>query len=564
MAANLDLANSALRVDNELQNRKFVDLTRNKSIEFIVQTTLNNDPSLNKLDRDASYPASPKPDTTLVARYEISNGHKHLLSIAPSQGTSRDLDALLTADPQAMKADRVALINFAHGSNLDGFTGDGGSMDLTNFTSTVTGALEKQGRTRLDMLELVACNMGSAQAIQEMSSISQFISASEEELWTNKDSPDEFVSTVLTPLAKLIRHTEMKPVEFGQSIIQANTDICTQSSKNRFEKSPHSQRLCVGNTLGLYNSSAVGELTSALNHLGAALTLSSTSGNNLSEFLAISQPLPDIYSGWDLSYGNPDHAPPLDIREDEQKDLGNLVQSLDLALQSGAPHDTADGGIRGALTEVNAAIEHVVKTHFNSTSIGLGLPEALRTHGYPDQPVSRLSVFLPHPFSDRNRKTTHEAISSFGRKVDSEQRTLENLQNLLPRNDFNPLDAARSIRLLKLGEKDMANLMRPLQTEHTKKEFENYQQASDSIVDWLTTAHALTPDDRVQQFSNLKLQLSQNLQALMNDGELWSELGKNIATMRRDHAFKVGATTEPNDWNEFLSLLSGYESPAPQ
>jgi Clostripain family len=546
LSANFLLNNGALQIDNELQQQKLIDMTRDKPIKIIVQTTLNHDPELNKLASvhhaipDA--PQTVQPQNTSVVRYEISNGQKHLLSSGTSKGISADLTALLTADPNAMKADHVALFSQAHGANMGGLTGDSGSFKLPEFKSVVEQALKKQGRTNLDLLDLAACNMSSAQAIPELSAIAKFIVSSEEEQYYLHDGADERLSPISKPITQLIAQTEMQPQELGQHIIQMNADICNANTQRRFAKSPASVSVCAANTLGLYDASAAPELTQSLNQLGSALTASLASEQNKSAIEQITQRLPKVYDDVTISAVN-------ELPEDQQKDLGMFLEGLEDI------KDTAGSDIHRAVIAVRAAMDKLVVTNFNSTSLGLGLPDALKLRGHPDRPLSGLSVFLPTSLSINANKYGQQHRRFLESQFDHDQVKFE-LD--LSENHINNSYAAGFRNDLSLESERLGTLSPYLKSPQTRQEIDRFQESTGKLLTWMESAHTVSQPERRTQYLDLKLEFSANLKALIDDTKAWDEIGMAAAERRKANSFNYAISANQPEWNQFVEWMGSH------
>jgi hypothetical protein len=171
LAANRGLLNSSLREEQEI--RKLEALTKGKPVTVVAQVAMN---------RDISNLGGLEPDVKQieVVRYEIANGSKRLLYSGPSRGLSGDLTDLLSADPNAMKADRVMLFNRAHGTAMHGIRGDSGVTSVPELKTILGDALQNSGHQKFDLLDLDSCLMGNAQVLTELAPVTKYLIGSEE------------------------------------------------------------------------------------------------------------------------------------------------------------------------------------------------------------------------------------------------------------------------------------------------------------------------------------------------------------------------------------------------
>jgi hypothetical protein len=549
LSANMLLSNVALKIGNQLQEQKLIDSTRGKPIKIIVQTTLNDDPRLNHANIDDPNPKQPmrsEPESTSVVRYEISDGEKRLLGYGRSKGFSEDLKTLLTADPQAMKAEHIALMGEAHGLNLAGFEGDSGSVDLAKFKSTVKDALKQAGRDNLDVLDLVSCDMASAQAIHELSDITKYTIASEEEQTAYRKSADELLAPIALPISRLIQNTQMDPKDFGKTIIQSNTDICKGNAAERYATNTEDLHACAANTLGLYNESATAKLSASIEHLGSALSSLMGNPKNKEAITQITTNLPKVYT-------DPVFALSTDNEEKEQKDLGMLVTNLEDGVKNKTIKDTTSGDLSKALQEVKAAMNDTIVTHFNSTSLGMGIPKELAKRGLPDVPLSGLSVFLPLQQSVLGDRFGKEAHGTFEGKFSFDRGQFE---AALTRQDFSVFTTT-PVKNDLIEQRDVLMKYIPsIKSQPSKDEMEAFLRTSSRFMTWLNSAANLKWQDRENQFLDYDFQISDNLRALMNDTNLWKEIGALKAKEHFDRSSGVGSISSQPQWNKFIEGLS--------
>lgn len=369
LAANRGLLNSSLREEQEI--RKLEALTKGKPVTVVAQVAMNRDMSLNHLratqaDRIISNLGGLEPDVKQieVVRYEIANGSKRLLYSGPSRGLSGDLTDLLSADPNAMKADRVMLFNRAHGTAMHGIRGDSGVTSVPELKTILGDALQNSGHQKFDLLDLDSCLMGNAQVLTELAPVTKYVIGSEEpevavaqldmseEGKANSDAPTSNAQPIAEEVRKLIAHPGEELKESAAAVFATNAEQCAKTSTDG---------LCGANTLGLYNESAAPAFSANLDLFGKSLT--EAASTNRSNFTAIQK---DIQN-----------TPAIDGEPDgfkhtiKRRDLAFFANSINEGLISGKISDTANGDLRQTTSQLLASMSHLTELNFNSYKPGL-------------------------------------------------------------------------------------------------------------------------------------------------------------------------------------------------
>ena len=178
LAANRGLLNSSLREDAEIQ--KLARMTKDSPVKIVVQVAMNRDRSLNHLvatndDMIINNLGGLDPDVSQieVVRYEIANGSKKLLSSGHARGLTEDLADLLSADPEAMKANKIMLFDRSHGMAMHGLRGDAGNTPVDDLQYTLKNALTASGKSSFDVIDFDACLMANAQTLTKIGSCSK-------------------------------------------------------------------------------------------------------------------------------------------------------------------------------------------------------------------------------------------------------------------------------------------------------------------------------------------------------------------------------------------------------
>ncbi|CAN5535987.1 hypothetical protein BH11CYA1_BH11CYA1_48840 [soil metagenome] len=407
LAANRGLLNSSLREDEEI--RKLETLTKDKSVTVIVQTAMNRDRSLNHLRATkadliiGAFGLDPDVKHTEVVRYEIANGSKRLLFAGHSRGLTEDLGDLLKSSPQAMAADKVVLLNRAHGMAMHGLRGDAGNTSIGDLKSTLNKALMDAGKKTFDFIDFDSCLIGNAQTLTELAPTAKYIIASEEPevaiaATEQMDNADKGVKpgSNAQPIAEIVRNMIAQPELDTKSLasmaFSMNEKDCKTVSKDG---------LCGANTLGLYDTSAAPEFSQALDQFGKVMLDRSSLASNHDAFQIAAQKTPVI----DGEFDGVKHTV-------NRRDLGTYVKFVKVGLADGSIADTASGDLAQAVDRLQASMSHLVAENFNSYTPKL--KERFEAVHLPPAALDGVSVFLQErqPESMKEAFVTHLADDS--------------------------------------------------------------------------------------------------------------------------------------------------------
>jgi hypothetical protein len=544
LSGNHAVNNAGLRIDKDLQDEQFIASTKGKPIKIIVQVAVNNDPERNGTSppfkkKDIDEIVSPALSEISVVRYEISNGEKHLLSSGPSSGAVADLRDLMTGDPAALQAKHVMLMNEAHGEAMLGLHGDTGSMSTKALTSVINDAMAKSGRRTVDVLDLLSCEMSNLQALGELAKGGKFIVASE---FPEFSLPvGDNLQPVAQPLAKLIQHLESEPIDAAKTIEQVNTEVCTANATDRFKKDLNKDYYpCGAVTLGVYDGSAIPVLNESLNRLGKVLVDAGQDYLTKARIAFLASTLPPVFS-------SPKLADRQRTMSDEQhRDLGMFLDGLDSAISRKAAKDTMDGTIVNAIRNVRQAMNKVIVQHFNSSELGMRLPESLRVQRLPVKPVSGISVLLPSSVSDYAAVHAWGATLSIKSNVETFERKFENAYY-----DKKEWNAAKLRDDLDKETKPLSDHMSEFRTQQAQQ----FAQTAAHLQDWLGTNDARPPDQKLADYYELKRQYNIDLDALMKDPQVVEILGAP-ARQYSANILKENALPTLSDWNKFTDMLA--------
>jgi hypothetical protein len=562
LAANESVGNTALRMDEGLQEQRLIDMTRGKPIKIIVQTTLNDNSKLNGtgtngLTPDDS-PTDSDPKHTQVVRYEISNGTKRLLAAGPSQGMKNDLAALLGADPDAMKANHVMLINEAHGDNMFGFSGDSGQMFPEELQAAVAPALKAAGKTKFDVLDLVGCDTGDAQELAMLGRVGKFIVGSEEPEWARMGGNDT-MQPVAPTLARLIEHTGEAPLAVARDFVNASLQACAENIKARTNDG--AEMLCGVNTLSVYDGDAAARLPGALDQLGKSLLKTLPVGNNDSEIRKIIEKLPPIFTDV-AGYMGPEK----DLSAFQHRDLGAFVQALRDGLGNGSFADNAAGELTSALNSIGQVIDQTVRDNFNSPQLGNeDLLAALGRHGLPKQPLSGLSTVIP--VAQAFNPEVGGALMA-ARQV----MPIQNLQIQLNINVLNGHAKPSDFAALQSSiEQANVYLQKAIPVSPSGSPapgaIGRFMDASFRYASWLKQAPCLT---RQEQDTQLRTQITRFNKAawdFLNDRDAWRISGVGVVDRAKkqlnemdmpdskSHYRKIAPVDDLGDWKKFAQAM---------
>jgi len=387
LSANRGLLNSSLREDEEI--RKLETLTKDKPVTVIVQTAMNRDRSLNHLRATredliiGAFGLDPDVKQTEVVRYEIANGSKRLLFAGHSRGLTEDLSDLLKSSPQAMAADKVVLLNRAHGMAMHGLRGDAGNTSIGDLKSTLNKALMDAGKKTFDVINFDSCLIGNAQTLTELAPTAKYIIASEEpevaiaatEQMANVDKgvkPGSNAQPIAEIVRNMIAQPELDTKSMASMAFSMNEKDCKTVSKDG---------LCGANTLGLYDTSAAPEFSQALDRFGKVMLDQSSVAANEAAFQVVAQKTPVI----DGEFDGIKHTV-------NRRDLGIYVKLVKAGLAEGSITDTASGELAQATDRLQASMSHLVAENFNSYKPNL--KERFEGVHLPPAALDGVSVFL--------------------------------------------------------------------------------------------------------------------------------------------------------------------------
>ena len=401
LSANRGLLNSSLREDESL--RKLAALTKDKSVTVVAQVAMNRDMSLNHLkatqaDRIVSNLGGLDPDVKQieVVRYEMADGKIKLLSAGWSKGLTQDLGDLLSADPNAMKADHVMLLNRAHGTAMHGIRGDAGYTSIPELKATLQAALDKVGKSSFDVTDLDSCLMGNGQVATELAPQTKFLIGSEEsEVAVAKadktddgkptdDSATNNAQPITEAVRKLIMHPDLDVKTAATETLRTNQEQCHINSPDG---------LCGANTLALYDESAAPQFSASLDHFGQVLTESSANSQNMDAFQKAAQNAPVID-------GEPDGMK----HTIKRRDLASFVTQVEDGLSSGQIVDSPDHDLKKAADQLQGDMTKLVAENFNNYRPGL--KKLFEEVKLPAATLGGISVFL----QDRQPKEMQAAF----------------------------------------------------------------------------------------------------------------------------------------------------------
>ena len=401
LAANRGLLNSSLREDEEI--RKLEKLTKDSPVTVIVQTAMNRDRSLNRLratkaDLIINALGGMEPDLkqTEIVRYEIANGSKRLLFAGHSRGLTEDLADLLKSSPQAMGADRLVLLNRAHGMAMHGLRGDAGNTSIGDLKTTLGKALFDAGRKTFDVVNFDSCLIGNAQTLTEIAPVAKYIIASEvpevaiastEQISTvdNGDKPGANAQPLAEIVRTMIANPRLDSKSTATMIWSMNEKDCQTVSKDG---------LCGANTLGLYDAAAAPEFSQSLDQFGKVMLENAAVAGNYQAMQLAAQKTPVIDGEGDGLTNTV-----------KRRDLGIYVKMVESGLADGTIVDTAGGDMQWAVDALQASMSRLVTEHFNSYTPAL--KQRFEEVKLPPAALDGVSVFLQER-QPENMKTAFE------------------------------------------------------------------------------------------------------------------------------------------------------------
>ena len=235
--------------------------TKNSSVSLVVQVATAG-ASLTH----AEYQAGRRPIDKLE-RYIIRDGTVTKIYDGESKGVAQDEKELLHSAITEAPSQKLGLIIGAHGGSDAGITGYGGRASLDELHKAISDGLKADGKTKLDVLDFDACNMGNAKVLDKLGDLSDNIVASTQPELTDLQSKQFNGQNLKASLDNLIANPQMDGKQFAASFVEE-----AKAGANDGDPAKTQDGRSTGTkTLSAYDTTKFAAFKTQLNNLGRAL-----------------------------------------------------------------------------------------------------------------------------------------------------------------------------------------------------------------------------------------------------------------------------------------------------
>jgi hypothetical protein len=316
-----------------------------------------------------------------LERIVIHDGQETVTKLGPAKGFNTDLQDLLDYSIKEQPGNKIALAINAHGFGDQGLEGgmaepnrhNGDLVAAADVAATVKSSLDKNGRSKLDLVDLDSCLMGQLGVLQSMSSVTDHLVASEK-TETVSSSAGIDGQNLTAWVSDLTARPSMSGYELGQDII------------NRVNHGSNGLGGTEGaSTLAHFDLRHLSDFNAKLNTLGQGLTESVQNPANRKAIVDAFGKLPDIAKG---ETPEPDHAATA-----AKRDMEGMLDILSFDMAHGIIQDQG-GHLKGAVDGMQNALKDR-----NGLMAAVHLQSQENTGAFHVTPIvnneSGLSLYLP-------------------------------------------------------------------------------------------------------------------------------------------------------------------------
>ena len=158
--------------------------TEGKSVNFVVHAELptdeKNQPCFSKENAAATSCLldAQKSDRAITERYFIHDGKIDRMPDAKYKSGDQSIKMLLREAAKLSPSEKSGLLIQAHGAGADGIHTNLGSVSLKGTAEAIESGLKPSGRSKLDLLDYDACDMGSVKVLEESARVAKDVVAS--------------------------------------------------------------------------------------------------------------------------------------------------------------------------------------------------------------------------------------------------------------------------------------------------------------------------------------------------------------------------------------------------